>query len=55
VEIDSEATTVSGWVIERSDGFTSEGDTFDYENLHVEVTSTDGRRCTGNRRHAGTG
>ena len=44
VEIPSECTSVSGWVMEELGRIPDEGDSFDYENLHVTVTSTDGHR-----------
>lgn len=39
-----EATTVGGWVTEVMELIPSAGDTFDYKNLHIEVTKTDARR-----------
>lgn len=41
---DSDMTTVSGWVMEALGRIPAQGDEFDYENLHVTVTKTDGRR-----------
>ncbi len=39
-----DSTTVSGWVLEQLERIPSEGDSFDYENLTVTVTSTDSQR-----------
>ena len=44
LEIDSEADTVSGWVIEQLGHIPSTGERFTYDNLTVEVTSTDSKR-----------
>ena len=44
VEIPSECTSVSGWVMEELGRIPDEGDSFDYKNLHVTVTATDGHR-----------
>lgn len=44
LEIPSECTSVSGWVMEELGRIPDEGDSFDYENLHVTVTATDGHR-----------
>ncbi len=41
---ESDVTTVSGWVMEALGRIPSQGDEFDFENLHVIVTKTDGRR-----------
>ena len=45
-EIDQEtdAATVSGWVIQQLGRIPKEGDTFEYENLYVTVSKTDHRR-----------
>ncbi len=43
---DSDMTTVSGWVMEELGRIPAQGDEFDYDNLHVVVTGTDGRRVT---------
>jgi CBS domain containing-hemolysin-like protein len=40
----SDSATVSGWVIEQLDRIPKEGDSFDYEDLHVTVTDTDYQR-----------
>lgn len=42
--IDSEADTVSGWVIEKLGGIPKAGESFDDGGMHVVVTSTDSRR-----------
>ena len=42
--IDSEADTVSGWVIEKLGGIPEEGECFTDSGLHVTVTETDSRR-----------
>ena len=42
---ESEMTTVNGWVMEHTDKIPAVGDSFDYENLHVQVISVDGRRA----------
>lgn len=41
---ESDSATVSGWVIEQLGKIPKEGDSFDYENLHVTVTDTDYQR-----------
>ena len=41
----TDVTTVNGWVMENTDKIPEPGDNFDYENLHLEVTETDGRRA----------
>lgn len=41
----TDVTTVNGWVMEKTDKIPETGDNFDYENLHLEVTETDGRRA----------
>lgn len=41
----TDVTTVNGWVMEKTDKIPEPGDNFDYENLHLEVTETDGRRA----------
>ena len=43
-EIESESTTVGGWVMEQLEKIPEINDTFDYENLKVTVTKTDERR-----------
>ncbi|MGN0171508.1 MAG: HlyC/CorC family transporter [Acutalibacteraceae bacterium] len=44
LEVTSDATTVSGWVMERLGRIPVQGDAFSYEDLQVCVTKTDGRR-----------
>ncbi len=44
VDFETESNTVSGWILEQLGKIPEVGDTFDYENLHVEVTKTDSRR-----------
>lgn len=41
---ETESNTVSGWILEQLEKIPEEGDTFDYENLHIFVTKTDSRR-----------
>ena len=41
---DCDAVSISGWVMEMLGRIPGEGDSFDYENLHVTVTSTDAHR-----------
>jgi len=42
---EAESETVGGWTMEMFGGYPTEGDSFDYENLHVKVLEmTDGRR-----------
>jgi len=43
-DFDFESETVGGWVIEYLENFPRPGDSFDYENLHVEVLDVDGLR-----------
>lgn len=43
-EFDFDSETVGGWVTEYLDNFPKKGDSFDYEDLHVEVLSMDGLR-----------
>lgn len=38
-------TTVNGWVMQNTDKVPEIGDCFDFENMHVEVLSVDGRRA----------
>ena len=44
VEADSDSTSVSGWVMERLNRIPEEGDSFDYQDLHITVSSADVRR-----------
>ena len=43
-DFECESETVGGWVIETLERFPEVGDSFDYEDLHIEVTAVDGRR-----------
>lgn len=42
---ESEVTTVNGWVMENTDKIPEIGDSFDYDILHAEVMTVDGRRA----------
>jgi CBS domain containing-hemolysin-like protein len=44
VEIESDSTTVGGWITEVLDKLPVIGDSFSYENLDISVTETDGHR-----------
>ena len=44
VEIESDSTTVGGWITEALDKLPIVGDSFSYENLDIAVTETDGHR-----------
>ncbi|MBO5328618.1 MAG: HlyC/CorC family transporter [Clostridia bacterium] len=44
LELDSDSTTVGGWVIDLLGKVPSEGDRVSFENLEIEVTKTDFRR-----------
>ncbi len=44
LELDSDCTSISGWVMEQLGRIPNEGDSFDYEDLHVTVTATDYHR-----------
>ena len=44
-EIEDNAT-VNGWILDKLGEIPEVGDTFEYENLSVEVTQVDGRRAT---------
>ena len=41
---ETDSATVGGWVMEQLEKIPSEGDHFDYENLHVTVTKAEDRR-----------
>lgn len=41
----SDVSTVNGWVMENTDKIPENGDSFDYDKLHVEVVQTDGKRA----------
>lgn len=44
LNVESDCTSISGWVMEQLGRIPKEGDSFDYEDLHVTVTSTDYHR-----------
>lgn len=44
IEKETDNTTVSGWLIAEMGRIPDEGESFDYENLGITVTKTDGRR-----------
>jgi len=44
LEMDSEYTTIGGWVIEMLDGLPGVGDSFTYKNLAITVKELDGMR-----------
>lgn len=44
LDVDSDCTSISGWVMEQLGRIPEEGDCFDYEDLHVTVTATDYHR-----------
>lgn len=43
---ETEVSTVNGWIMENTEKIPETGDSFDYANLHIEVTDTDGRRAS---------
>ena len=45
-DIDSDTNSISlgGWITEQMGKIPEEGDEFEYENLHITITETDGRR-----------
>ena len=43
-EIESDCTSIAGWVMEMMGRIPEEGDAFDFENLHITVTATDHHR-----------
>ncbi|MBR4142042.1 MAG: HlyC/CorC family transporter [Firmicutes bacterium] len=45
-EIDDDNATVGGWAIEMLGGYPEPGESFEYENLKVTVTETEGMRVT---------
>lgn len=45
IEIETESTTVNGWVTEMLDKIAEEGDSFTYKNLDVSVTETDANKA----------
>lgn len=44
LELDSDCTSISGWVLEQLRRIPEVGDSFDYGPLHITVTSTDSHR-----------
>lgn len=44
LELDSDCTSISGWVLEQLRRIPEVGDSFDYGPLHITVTSTDAHR-----------
>lgn len=46
-ELDDDNATVGGWAIEMLGGYPEAGDHFEYENIAVTVTETEGMRVTG--------
>ena len=46
VECESDSVSVGGWVMEQVGKIPDIDDCFDYENLHVRVSDTDGHRVT---------
>jgi CBS domain containing-hemolysin-like protein len=42
---DTDVSTVNGWVMENTDKIPENGDSFDYQTLHAEVISVDGKRA----------
>ncbi|MCL1988028.1 MAG: hemolysin family protein [Firmicutes bacterium] len=45
VDLASEATSVSGWIMDKLEKVPDEGDSFTFENLTVEVSKTEHRRA----------
>lgn len=41
----SDITTVNGWIMENTDKIPEVGDSFDYDVIHAEVVTVDGRRA----------
>lgn len=46
IEDETEASTINGWVIERTDKIPDVGDSFEYDNLTVTVTGAENQRAT---------
>lgn len=42
---ESDVTTVNGWIMENTDKIPEIGDSFDYDKIHAEVVTVDGRRA----------
>lgn len=45
IEIETESTTVNGWVTEMLDKIAEEGDSFSYENLEISVIETESNKA----------
>lgn len=45
IEIETESTTVNGWVTEMLDKIAEEGDSFTYANLEISVTETESNKA----------
>lgn len=43
-DFDFDSETVGGWAVELKEDFPEEGESLDYENIHLTVLSMDGRR-----------
>ena len=46
VESDTNSVSLGGWINEQMGKIPEEGDEFEYENLHITITETDGRRVS---------
>jgi len=44
IESDTNSISLGGWITEQMGKIPEEGDFFEYENLHITITETDGRR-----------
>ena len=44
IDCESDSNSVGGWILEQFEKIPVEGDSIDYENLHIVVTKTDSRR-----------
>ena len=44
VDSDSESVSLGGWIMEQMQRIPSQGDSFDYENLHIVVAKTEDHR-----------
>ena len=44
IDCESDSNSVGGWILEQFEKIPAEGDSIDYENLHIVVTKTDSRR-----------
>jgi CBS domain containing-hemolysin-like protein len=45
-ELDDDNATVGGWAIEMLGGYPLVGDSFEYKNVRLTVTETEGMRVT---------